>query len=91
MTNVKAGENIDRSLLIEGYLGIVVDSHSGGIWILWNPIICNMESIKINPRVIHAAMSLRNSHKAWVLIDIYVPLNPRKHKRVFDKVVGLAQ
>lgn len=65
------------------------EGRAGGIWVLWDPSRVSVDTISVNPQVIHVKIQ-RNGYADWVLSALYAKPNPRLKEILWEGLKDFA-
>ena len=72
-------KEITNKLPFDGAVHTDTIGYVGGLWLLWNSIVVEVESIATTEQEIHAIIKVSSSNLTWLLSAMYV--SPRFHER----------
>ena len=96
MVIVETHIHIDSLIEFFGNLGLTNKEvsepvgRSGGIWVTWNPISINFESLSITRQAIHF-MATKLNYGEWIFSAVYASPHPRLRRKLWDNLFEISE
>lgn len=75
-------DNVCKRIGLKEYFRVEAQAFSGGIWLLWDPVVVNVEIMAWSSQLVHAVVR-SNGGQEWLLTAVYGSPDPDERKALF--------